>query len=606
MSTEVFESRQERLASAIDQAVDKLRAVEPLALPGVDAPLVARCVERIQGDYDVTRAKRDTDHAVDLLYIAYNATPQGYGKVRATISAIMGALISAQKDSQLGMRRAIKAAGDINDMLVDTFPDWLDMRQPVVAGTADAAQVEELRSFVKKDLIGVARYIQNKATEIQKNLLDLAKAYDKIIEDTELATKDSELALSLSIEQRKALQREIAQNNAQREKLEALVADLRAEVEKFDRMAKDFEKKAETAEERAFVMSIVRVAATVVSAIIPPIAMLASGSLGAASRSTGSTREDDTARTEAQIKAKTELAQKETERKEQQTEVDKLDKELKELKEERKEAPVATQEELDKRIAERQADLAERQARIKRIDEAMAALQAGIDKATQELGKLTKEQQDQAGSLREMQMKMIEKTEAYEKERRTQAAELVRINALLKGQQTEDETLQLAVQSLNLSIGALKRMKEIIQELAFFFQSFADFMGAVADDAARLLANLERADNGTLRANAMRNLGRNIDVFFLKQTAEWLATGKVAGLFNQSFADGWSHLNKLSGTYLHGEELTAYLKEAGNRLTEISQERERRATARIADLQTYREELQRQAVKPDAAELQAA
>ena len=212
MPTEVFESRQERLASAIDIAVDKLRAAEPMALPGRDAPLVARCVERIQGDYDVTRAKRDTDHAVDLLYIAYNSTPQVFGKVRGTISGIMGALIQAQKDSELGMRRAIKAATDINKMLGDSFPEWLDIRQPVVAGTADAAQVDELRDFVKKDLIGIARYIQNKATEVQKNLLELAKGYDKIIADTELATQESEQALSLSIEQRKALQREIDQN----------------------------------------------------------------------------------------------------------------------------------------------------------------------------------------------------------------------------------------------------------------------------------------------------------------------------------------------------------------------------------------------------------
>lgn len=90
-----------------------------------------------------------------------------------------------------------------------------------------------------------------------------------------------------------------------------------------------------------------------------------------------------------------------------------------------------------------------------------------------------------------MQMKMIDKAEAYENERRTQAAELIKINALLKGKQAEDDKIKLAVQSLNVSITALKRMKEIIEEIAFFFKSFADFMQAVADDAAHQIKAID-------------------------------------------------------------------------------------------------------------------
>ena len=81
---------------------------------------------------------------------------------------------------------------------------------------------------------------------------------------------------------------------------------------------------------------------------------------------------------------------------------------------------------------------------------------------------------------------------------------------------------------------------------------------------------------------------------------------KVAGLFNQSFADGWSQLNKLSGTYLHGAELTAYLQEAGNRLTAISQERQKNADARIADLDVYRKALEREALESEVPEREAA
>ena len=99
MSTEAIQSRQAQLASLIDTAAKELRSAPTMALPERDAPIVALSVERIQGQYDVTRAKRDTDHAVDLLYIAYNTTPQKHGGIRVQISALMNALIRAQQDS---------------------------------------------------------------------------------------------------------------------------------------------------------------------------------------------------------------------------------------------------------------------------------------------------------------------------------------------------------------------------------------------------------------------------------------------------------------------------------------------------------------------------
>ena len=64
-----------------------------------------------------------------------------------------------------------------------------------------------------------------------------------------------------------------------------------------------------------------------------------------------------------------------------------------------------------------------------------------------------------------MQMNMLDKADQYEKERRTQSAELVKISALLKGQRSQQETIQLAIKSLNLSLSALKRTKEIVEEM---------------------------------------------------------------------------------------------------------------------------------------------
>lgn len=45
------------------------------------------------------------------------------------------------------------------------------------------------------------------------------------------------------------------------------------------------------------------------------------------------------------------------------------------------------------------------------------------------------------------------------------------------------------------------------------------------------------------------------------------------------------------GTYLTGQALTAYLREAGARLEQISAERKQRSTGTLADIQLYRNKL---------------
>ncbi|WP_323572304.1 MULTISPECIES: hypothetical protein [unclassified Rhizobium] len=173
---------------------------------------------------------------------------------------------------------------------------------------------------------------------------------------------------------------------------------------------------------------------------------------------------------------------------------------------------------------------------------------------------------------------------------------LVKINALLKGKQTEDDKIKLAVQSLNVSLSALKRMKEIIEEVAFFFKTFADFMQAVADDAQHQVSGIEAvAELDVIRRNRFVQLVRSVDEFFVRQTGQWHAVGVVCDRFNRSFSEGWTKLNKLNGTYLTGDSLKAYLSVASEKLTEIVAEREAAADAKIASLQAYRQDLNERA-----------
>ncbi len=609
-----FESREVKINLAIQTDVDAILSQPSFQLPRADTAIVQAYVEKIQGTYDVERAKRDTDNAIDLLYIAYNTTPQEEGDVRVRISALMNKLITTQQQSEMTMRDAIAIASNIGKSLNDVFPDWQDIRE----GNDQA----EIKSFVSKDLITLAKTIRDKALTVRDRLLVIASTYDEIIRATAETTAKSETILSTRIADKKALEREINEANAKREQLDALVNDLKSQVAEFERKAREYEERASTAEQRAFVMSLVRVGAQMISSAVPAIAMAAGGPAPMLASSIGGllggqtgaksdpatapdgqstpskNKTDDAARTQTKIsEGKAELQKSEAKRDVLKTEIKQLEDTKTKLAGQAGGAQPgagtsAEVAELEKRINARSAELKAQEEAIAKQKEIISSLQGSLDALDKGLGKLTDEQQQQAASLRQIQMQMIDKAEAYEKERRNQSAELIKITALLKGKRSEDETLQLTIKSLNLSLSALKRMKEIVEEIAFFFKSFADFMQGIAEEAGHQVTSIDNvAQLETIRKNRLAQLVRSVDEFFIRQTAQWHAVTIVSDRFNKSFADGWSKLNKLSGEYITGDRLNAYLQTASTRLAAIVAEREATSDAKIASLNAYRESL---------------
>lgn len=631
-----FESREAKLNNEIEAQVKQIRERDPLELPNRNAAIVDCYVQKIEGTYNVARAKKDTDNAIDLLYIAYNTTPQNEGEIRVKISGIMDGLLKAQADSERTMARAMRIADGVLGDLNNYLPDWLDVKE--------GKDMEEMKNFVKSDLLTLAGKIKAQALSIREELCAVAAAYDGLIKQTAAATATSEVALGKRLDAKAKIEEEINTANADRERIESLVADLKTEVDKFDKLAKAYEERAKTAEERAFIMSIVRVGAQVVSAAIPAVAMAASGpgsmlaasalgrtkeakdsdDAGGSTASKGDGKKDNTAEV---IKTKTDISEKAAAVEKSTKKVADLKQKKadlkKDLEEEAKKNPKKSaapkkpqnakadkdaktdddedevkdddseaEKGLKERIKTTKQELDKEEKELGKLEIALAGLKASLDALDKGLGALSAEQKDQAGSLRTLQMKMLDKAEAYEKERRDQSAQLVKITALLKGKRTQEETIQLCIKSLDLSLTALKRAKEIVEEIAFFFKSFADFMQTVANEAASQVDLLQRtAEMEQIRANRLKELLKSVDVFFIKQAGEWSATHTVSDKFNQSFSSGWSKLNKLSGKYITGDELTAYLKAASAKIEEIVEERDAAARQKITALDHYRQQL---------------
>lgn len=570
----------------IDRQVEALATVEPLQLPGKDSALVGHFVTKIENNYDTRRAKTDTDHAIDLLYIAYNTTPQEQGRIRLQISNIMNKLVTAQKESEAKIRNAVQVSNNIHNLLKRALPDWLDVK----AGN----DPDEIKAFVVSDLIVLARDITTFALRVKQNLDSIVTTYDQILVEIKSATDNSELALSDKLEASSKIRNEILVANARRDQLDSLVRDLQEQICKYEAMARQYGAQADTAEKRSFWASIVQTATQMVSSMMPMVAMAMTGGsaslLGAASIGTAVRQKLDNNDPGKDVKRSELSAQRESQNavvKDHQKRVDDLQAQL---QSETNETRVAA---LKSSIEAAESNRQQEQAKLEGINQQLESLLKELSAAA---AGISNEQKVQATNLRALEAQMMDNVEEYEAVRREQAAELVKITVLLEGQRTEQDTIELAVRSLNVSVTALKRNKEIVQEMAFFFKSFSDFMQVIIDEATLQLDDYEKAGNSAvLRENRLKNLRTTTDEFFVTQTAEWLAVGVVSDRFVDLFQNGWSKLNTLSGTYITGDRLKAYLDRASVQLKQIASDREAASRHRVESLHAYRDELMAQA-----------
>jgi chromosome segregation ATPase len=625
--------KDEILKADIEKDIGNFAAAKPIELPPADAPVTALYAKKIEGTYNVSNAKRDTDNAIDLLYIAYNTTPQGEDAIRNQITAIMIALISAQQASEIAMGKAMRVADSVIATVGRIFPDWKDVRE--VKGPDDTAGVADLKSFLKEDVVKLAREIKDKALEVKADLEKIAATYNAIVKDTETVTAKSETALAARLKNAEAVKKQIAESQAKREQLESLVADLAEEVKKYDKMAKDYASRADSAEERAFIMSIVQVGAQMVAGAIPSIiqgvtaaatggvSVVASAAASTATRVVGD-KNAEGAKAEPKpndadlIKAKKDIGAKTLEANSAKEDVDKLKKavtdqeaELKKQQEKEgktQEATTSTEKPekddsetvkaIRQKIGEEKGKLKTAEEKYNGLIAALSGLQAAMIALEKGLGEMSKKAENAATDLRKLQMEMLNKVETYEKERRNQNGELIKLRVLLASQVTEQDTLELAIQSLNVSISALKKTQEIIHEIANFFTSFAAFMDQVVDETGNDIKLFDDAiGKDKIRQNYFTSLVSGTDKFFLRQIAEWNAIRRVSEKFQETFAGGRSKLNKLRGDYITGDKLKAYLKEATTRIDEIVRERQIDADQKVKDLDSYRQEIAGSATK---------
>ncbi|QLI81194.1 hypothetical protein HZU75_06420 [Chitinibacter fontanus] len=596
------ELKNQKELAEIQQLIEKQADENMLDFSEPNNALIKLYINQLQNEYDVSRVKQDTDCAVSLLYIAYNATPQIVGSVRVSIDRIMADLIREQKESVNIMGKVGFACNRIkNDLELNAkIRNKLNLNDPVV-----------VKDFLNSQFIRMVKKIKDDSNDIAKQLRTLSGSYNKIISDSNAASYKNQLELAKETKERQRLLDQIAEMKSDSEKMEGFVSDLSEQIRKYDNLAAEYKQKAETAEERSFIMSIISVCAEMVAATAPAItAALTGAATGGASimssHSSAAMRKmmapspneggaDDSAQL---VKLNKEFAIKTADKKLAEKELSELEAKKDELEEKKKEIESNTdlseekrtveQENIDKEIVENGKSRGKTSDKIKATEVALEGIQAALNALSKGMEKISEKQEQQGASLREMQLKMLNTVQKFEEEKRKQNAELIKVRAMIKSKETNKSEIELSIRSLGISTDAIKAMVSIINELAYFFESFAIFMGEISKDASGMADSISEFNDGSKSLASLLEINLKTSYFFVAQHAEWMAISMVASIFKNAFNTGWSKLNKLNGKYLTGDALITYLDGAADQLDEIAFKRASQIDSTIFQLDQYR------------------
>lgn len=257
----VFECLEQKLTRSIDIEVKRLRSQNYMSLPRAGTAVISHYQALLKLSCSLERVRKESDSAVELLYIAYNATPKSYGDIRVRISKVMCALMLTQQDTERALSKGLRSVDAILAQLWDFFPDWQELKE--------SRDIEGLEDFVACDLRELVSSIQRKAARIQSDLYEVSGSYRELISDTEVAAKCSEQALSLRLVDRADIEQELLSSRLRSQKLEHLGEKIADRFAALKRFALSLNKNVLTSPEQASVNAIVDAAQCVVEKVIP-------------------------------------------------------------------------------------------------------------------------------------------------------------------------------------------------------------------------------------------------------------------------------------------------------------------------------------------------
>lgn len=564
-------------------------------LPTEESRLTGLYKAKIARSYNTQLASTDIQHATDLLSIAYNATPVKAGEIRVTIANIQQKIISTHGNCSLAMIKAQTCANNALDEIEDVFEELAEL------------STEDKIEYLKSEFLEFIDILVESTKELSNALMIIANEFDSLTTEIVGVTDSSEIMLGDETIKAEEVKQEINNFRAEQKRTESLAKSLEESVEKYNKKAMEFEKKADTADKRAFIIGLVQIGAKMMESIANVVVIAAGGTTATATRTANTTiskitekdkKDEKDKSKDNEAKLTTKISDKKSEVSTAKKKIEEKNKDIEELKKKiedtNKEKQSTTHEakikELKAILSTKEAELKKQQSDFDSKKADLENLKESMDNLMEISTEVRKQQENTASELRSIQMDFLNKADAFEKEKRKQDAELIKIVVLLEGKGAESKSIKLTLRSLELSIKALKQVTSIIKDVAFFFQNFASFMQEIGADAERIGTKVDKTKNISKRVLS------KVDMFLVSQSAEWYATEDMAIVFKNAFEKGRVGMNKAVADYKDEKEIELWMPEAINRIKEISNYRENHTNDKIDNIAKQKEELEKELV----------
>lgn len=472
-------------------------------IPGGETRVVQLARANVLKNIDLSLLVKGLSRCSSLIYLAFNGVA-GHKDLTVGMTRLHDRFGKVCGNCEAELNVFVNQSRQIQHILLDAFTFLYD---------GDIAfAVETMKTCSKA------------ARELSARANNLAGNFERLGEETVELLSKTELAKGASEEQRKAVQRKIAELEAQTVKARRLHEEIVNKKKKYERMYRDAAVKAEEATDRAMTMSILSsliepISAGIGSALAIYSGGAVTGAIGGITRglqgggASGGVSEAE--RVRARDEAETAWKNAETEAQEALLALEparKAHDEASRLAQQGQEALTRARQALEAAVPEQQAKL---KAALDTAESTARVQKTRADKAGEELDRLTqahKEKQSQAAARKQAYDQAVERVNAgngpdkgkdsldkIAGDLRKEKNELFRLLQQKEDEETgsiremqdcaiqiglsrtESDSLDVAVNSLYLAIGALRKVVVVLRMAKQFWDQMATACEQLSD-----------------------------------------------------------------------------------------------------------------------------
>lgn len=578
---------------------DKQETYSLTQIPEATASLVLNSKQEILHEMSLESVLTNLERSGDLMFVAYNAVA-GYkrGELQAKMSGLQKTLADLCNDCVLTMQLFQHESGEVLGYLIKTYKWLLKGKENIAINNLSRCE-------------GSAKKM---ADESEK----LAARFDAIAKTTEVVLEDTQKEQGVQYEKQKELEKQLRDLETEKKRTEILQKEVASSAKEMQELYNDAKARERTESNRAFVLGL---ASTITSTIGAGVATYAAVSnplrgLGLAEpqvnqpsnpQSNSDKKELDELKKQIKEKNK-EVEQKNNEAQKVQQEAESKAKNAAKAKEDalaaeqvaiqaqqetEKEKPKVSQEQAEAakleaikkneiaKKAQKEAEKAKQQAEEKKAiaNEAATAakeLAASLDKMSENFLKV-------ADSIRQEKMQYLNKKWELEKQNREALAAITEYAERIKNTDIEKGMSEVAVESLQHAIGALKQIVTSLLNASLFWRSMEQYCQSLSQ--SKLKEDIE--DIQSLELD--ERLEEYHDKDFMYTSVLYIARWKALEVICTEYLDA---ANKARKKVLNNIEAAPSIEEARKQAPALAEQMLEQTKKDIAKLDSRIEEIQ--------------